>query len=101
MRLLIISSFILCGAMIYAASHWLAWTDSAYQRVFWSPFRPVALSAAIIDRQLGVGWLLAGGFVLGSLVVAFLPWPVRPDQPLAGRNPESQVPRASDLNREV
>ena len=70
MRALVVSAFMFSGAMVYAVAHWLAWTDSAYQRVFWSPFRSVALSAGIIDQYYGLGWLLAVGLFLGVCVVA-------------------------------
>lgn len=69
MRLLIVGAFVFCGAAVYALAHWLAWNDPVYQRVFWSPFRRVALLAGMVER-LGICWPLAVGFLLGLSVVA-------------------------------
>ena len=69
MRLLIVGAFAFCGVAAYSLAHWLAWNDPAYQRVFWSPFRPVALLAYRVER-LGVWWPLAAGLLLGLSVVA-------------------------------
>src|SRR5688572_16639776 len=68
MRLAIIGAFVFSGAAVYSFAHWLIWNDPVYQRVFWSPFRPVALLASIIE-QLGLWLPLAAGFFLGVLVV--------------------------------
>lgn len=74
MRALIVSAFVVSSALAYLAAHWLVWNDPVYQRVFWSPFRPVALSAFFIERHLGLGGLSATGLVVGVCVVAVHAW---------------------------
>ncbi len=68
MRLLIIGAFVFSGAVVYSFANWLIWNDPVYQRVFWSPFRPVALLAGMIE-QIGLWCPLAAGLFLGVLVV--------------------------------
>jgi hypothetical protein len=74
MRALVVSGFMFSGALVYAAAHWLVWTDSAYQRVLWSPLRPVAIYAGIIVQYYGLRWLLTAGCFLGVCIIAAHAW---------------------------
>jgi hypothetical protein len=68
MRLLVIGAFVFSGAAVYLLAHWLVWNDPVYQRLFWSPFRPIARLAQFIDL-IGFWWPLAAGLMLGLSVV--------------------------------
>jgi hypothetical protein len=74
LRLLIVTGFTLCAGMNYVAAHWLVWDDKAYQKVFWSPYRSIALAAGFIEEHLGLGWMLAGGLLIGAYVAAIHAW---------------------------
>ena len=63
MRALVVSAFMFSGALVYAAAHWLVWTDSVSQRVFRSPFQSVAVFAGIIHECFSLLYALSSSSI--------------------------------------